>query len=405
MKNGWRKIKLEECVDLLTGYPFKSDRFTSNPEDIPLIKGENIHQGYIDWNNPKRWPREILNDLEKYWLSEGDVILAMDRPWIEAGLKFAWVRKNDPRSLLVQRVSRLRGKGCLRTNYLRYIIASAFFTDYIKPIVTGVSVPHISPSQIKNFEFVLPSLETQDQITSLLSEYDDLIENNTRRLEILEGMAKLIYREWFVEFKGPGVKLRKASLEEKKVTGKNLFPEGWEVTRLGKVVHNHDSKRKPISSMKREEMKGEYPYYGAAKVVDHVNDYIFDGKYLLVAEDGSVVTSDRKPVLQLVDCRFWPNNHTHVIQGKDPVSTDFLFLRLSHLDVTGYITGAAQPKITQENLNRIPVVIGTDKIMDEFSQAIGANISLGHKLEKQNATLRQTRDLLMPKLLSGEIEV
>ena len=157
--------------------------------------------------------------------------------------------------------------------------------------------------------------------------------------------------------------------------------------------------------MKRTAMESEFPYYGAVKIVDYVNDYIFDGKYLLVAENGSVITSDRKPILQLVNCKFWPNNHTHVLQGKDSNTADFLYLRLSHFDISGCITGAAQPKITQENLYRIPVVIATGKIMKDSNNKIQSNFVFLNNYEKQNTNLRQTRDLLLPKLVSGELEV
>src|SRR5207249_3233181 len=144
-----------------------------------------------------------------------------------------------------------------------------------------------------------------------------------------------------------------------------------------------------LSSMERAEMKGSYPYYGAAKIFDYINDYIFDGRYLLVAEDGSVITEERKPVLQIATGRFWVNNHTHVLQGKSPVTTNLLYLSLREVDITGFITGAAQPKITQANLNRIPFIAADESVLKEFDQTIDNLLSQVDVLISANYKLEQ----------------
>ena len=213
-------------------------------------------------------------------------------------------------------------------------------------------------------------------------------------------MASAIYREWFVEFRFPGhegVEMVESEL--------GLIPQGWEVKSFGKVSFNFDRQRKPLSGMVRSTMQGEYPYYGAAKILDYVNDYLFDGRYLLIAEDGSVITEDGKPVLQLVTGKFWVNNHAHVIQGKAPISTNFIYLFMSNVAISGYITGAAQPKINQNNLNRIPILSPPQDLLERFDKMIGPIFDNIATLDLKNTNLRQTRDLLLPKLISGEIDV
>jgi type I restriction enzyme S subunit len=183
----------------------------------------------------------------------------------------------------------------------------------------GTTQDNLSVDKLLTFEFRVPPLPTQRKIADILSAYDDLIENNTRRIALLEELAQSLYREWFVHFRYPGhadVPLVETPLRP--------APAGWVVTTLGAVSLNFDSKRRPLSSMQRSTMKGEFPYYGAAKIFDHINDYIFDGEYLLVAEDGSVITADNRPVLQLADGKFWVNNHTHIIRGRPPVTTHYL---------------------------------------------------------------------------------
>jgi len=149
-------------------------------------------------------------------------------------------------------------------------------------------------------------------------------------------------------------------------------------------------------------MQGNFPYFGAAKVFDYLNDYIFDGEYLLMAEDGSVITPEQTPVLQLATGKFWANNHTHVIRGTE-VSTHFIYLALSTFNVSGYITGAAQPKITQANMNRMPFVCGPPELHALFDRHVDPIVRMWQRLECRNQTLRQTRDLLLPKLLSGQM--
>ena len=101
----WKTIPLADAVTLITGFPFKSKNYSTKKDDILLLRGDNIIQGKLRWNNAKHWPKEEAEQYSKYLLSDEDVVLAMDRPWIEAGLKYASISKNDLPCLLVQRVS------------------------------------------------------------------------------------------------------------------------------------------------------------------------------------------------------------------------------------------------------------------------------------------------------------
>ncbi len=276
------------------------------------------------------------------------------------------------------------------------MVESDDYKRFIKANISGAAQPQANAQVLTSFPLFLPPLPTQRKIAAILSAYDDLIENNTRRIRILEEMARLLYREWFVHFRLPG---------HEKVKMKNGVPEGWEVKTINDAALNFDSKRVPLSSMQRAEKQGPYPYYGAAKILDHIDGYIFDGKYLLVAEDGSVITPDNKPVLQMAYGKFWVNNHTHILRGKSPVSSEYLYLALSQVNISGYITGAAQPKITQANLNRIPILFPSDGVLHEFDQIIEPLMNLIETLGRKNANLRRTRDLLLPRLVSGEVDV
>ena len=205
-------------------------------------------QGNLRWDAVQRWPQTLTTNLDAYWLREGDVILAMDRPWIEAGLKYAAICAADLPSLLVQRVARLRGRGTLLTPYLRYVIGSREFTNHVLAVQTGTSVPHISPSQIREFTFALPPEDEQQRIVSVLGALDDKIELNRASNATLEEMARSLFRSWFVDFDPVHTKIagrRQICVDE--ITA-GLFaaelddsilgriPRGWRVVSLGEVL-------------------------------------------------------------------------------------------------------------------------------------------------------------------------
>lgn len=223
----WRETTLGDAADLLVGYAFKSAEFSEDAGDVRLLRGVNIGQGDLDWGRSAYWPTAEAEG-SMYHLEAGDVVLAMDRPWIDAGLKRSRVRQEDLPALLVQRVTRLRGAAEARTSFIHHLIASEGFSRYIQSIVTGATVPHISQSTIAAFRFRLPPLDYQDRLCQVLDAIEDLIENNRRRIELLEQMAHAIYREWFVRFRYPGH-------EDTAVVDSPLgpIPEDWEVQPLG----------------------------------------------------------------------------------------------------------------------------------------------------------------------------
>src|SRR5690606_19881598 len=195
--SSWRKsmselVKLGDYVDILTGYPFKSSGYIENPNGVRLLRGDNIGQGRIRWDNAKLWPADEFNVHKQYQLQAGDVVLAMDRPWIEAGLKCAEIRTDDIPSLLVQRVARLRALPGLDQRYLAYLIRSPRFTDYVLGVQTGTAVPHISAAQIRDFEFCLPPLRTQQAIAAVLGALDEKIAANEQIANSCDKLAEAL---------------------------------------------------------------------------------------------------------------------------------------------------------------------------------------------------------------------
>lgn len=129
--------------------------------------------------------------------------------------------------------------------------------------------------------------------------------------------------------------------------------------RFDEVTINFDKKRIPLSSAQREKRQGTFRYYGAQGVIDHVDDYIYDGTYLLIAEDGENLKSKKQNIAQVVDGQFWVNNHAHIVQGNEQSDTRFLCYLINSMDLSGYVTGSAQPKLSQANLNAITLSLPT----------------------------------------------
>ena len=152
--------------------------------------------------------------------------------------------------------------------------------------------------------------------------------------------------------------------------------------KVGELVVNFDRKRKPLSGRQREKMKGIYPYYGAACIFDYINDYIFDGEYILLGEDGTVVNSDGTPVLQRISGKSWVNNHAHVLRNSEIIDFDYLYYMLKNTNFSGAVTGAVQPKISQANMNAVEVEIYEDK--KDQKKVAGILKSLDEKIKLNN---------------------
>ena len=251
--------------------------------------------------------------------------------------------------------------------------------------VSGSAIPRVILKDFKKISILLPPLHEQRAIASILSSLDDKIDLLHHQNQTLEAMAEALFRQWFVE----------------------EAEEGWKEGVLGDVIELFDYLRIPLSKMERDKKKeGElYPYYGAAKIMDYINEYIFDGDYILLGEDGTVRTNEGYPVLQYATGKFWVNNHTHVIKAKPPYSNFFLWNYLSKKNIDEIVTGAVQPKINQGNLKALDFPKFPEDLVTEFNEQTESFFKKINQNQSQIRTLEKLRDTLLPKLMSGEVRV
>ena len=161
--------------------------------------------------------------------------------------------------------------------------------------------------------------------------------------------------------------------------------EDWPLVPLGELTENFDGRRVPVKEIDRK--PGPYPYYGASGIVDHVDGYIFDGEYLLIGEDGENLRTRQTPIAFMATGKFWVNNHAHIVRGNHRADTRFLNYVLSQTDISAYLTGSTMPKLTQGNLNRLPVIappLAKQKAIAAVLGALDEKINLNRRM---NATL------------------
>lgn len=284
----------------------------------------------------------------------------------------------------------------LNAEYLYYWIKSYEGQKKIDAIAKGTAQKAVPIATLKLIEFSIPDIKTQGKIVDILKAYDMFIENNQKQIKLLEEAAQRLYKEWFVDLRFP-------NYEECNIV--NGIPEGWYFGRLEEIIVYHDMQRKPLSSVQRDAMKGQYRYFGAAGVLDFVNNYLFDGTYLLLGEDGTVITKDGRPVLQYVTGQFWVNNHAHVLTGKAPYTTEYIYMMFSLMGISDVVTGVAQPKISQGRLNAKKVLIPDKNVVLQYQSFAKPYFDRVLLIEKQNEFLKESRDRLLPELMSGKLEV
>jgi len=295
-------------------------------------------------------------------------------------------------------------KGGTDLKFFFYVVSNN--RNYLSRIAVGSTVRSLRINHLTNFPIPIPLFPEQKAIAKILSDLDSKIELLQKQNETLETIGKSIFKHWFVDFEFPNKEGKPYKSSGGKMVESEMgeIPEGWKVEKLGSIMTNYDSKRIPLSSMERKKKQGGYPYYGATKIMDYVDGFLFDGTYLLMAEDGSVTNEQGYPVLQYVNGQFWVSNHAHVIQGK-LCSTEFIYLLLVKMNIEPYVTGAVQPKLNQANMNSIQLVFPSEETLNKGDKIIKAIFSRRLIIENEILSIQKTRDLLLPKLMSGKIRV
>lgn len=378
---GWKGLKKEEYLD---------------QGDYRIINATALEEEGINWDDCGYISKERFEESPEIILKDKDILISKDGTIGKLG----YVKNLEMDSTVASGIFVVRNQNeeYIDTDFLYYYFKSPFFKWFIKSVTEGSVIPHLYQRDFTDMEFNLFNLDTQKKCSSILNAIEEKINVNRKINKNLFNIASSLQREWMVNF-------TPFKSEQFKSSSFGLIPENWNVGKLGDVIELLDSKRIPLSGQERENMEKIYPYYGAASLMDYVDDYIFDGIYLLIGEDGTVVDDKGFPILQYVWGKFWVNNHAHIVKGKNGFNVDSLYLLLTKTNIQSIVTGAVQAKVNQNNLKSIEIIIPPVEVMEKFNELIKPFFDAIRSNHDKIKKLQKLRDTLLPKLMSGEIDV
>ena len=445
MSDNFKTDTLDSLCELIVDCPHSTPIWTTF--GYVVIRNQNITDGVLDLSSPSYTDYSGYRDRTKRASpQENDIVITREAPMGRVCLI-----PKEPICCLGQRQVLLRAdRNKISAEYLYWSLRSPFVQQQILINEgTGATVSNMRIPVLKALEIPrLASIKIENKKARDLSNIQNKIQLNTQINQTLEQIAQALFKSWFIDFDpvrakvqalSDGLSLEQAELAAMQaISGKTPeeltalsqtqpdryaelaetakafpcemvevdgveVPKGWEYCTFGDVSECFDSKRIPLSKQQREKRKGNIPYYGATSVMDYVDEAIFDDIYLLIGEDGSVLKEDGTPFTQYIWGKSWVNNHAHVIKGKNGVSTEHLMLFIQQTNITAYITGAVQLKLNQKNMNSIPFIKASNKTNLIFAQYIEPLYAKIRKNFDENKILETTRDLLLPRLLNGEI--
>ncbi len=380
-----KEIFLRELADIQTG-PFGSQLHKEDyvENGTPIVTVEHLGNKDFSEQNLPRVSNSDKDRLKKYVLKEGDIVFSR----VGSVDRCSYVDKTHAGWMFSGRCLRVRPNTEIDSEYLYYYFCMDEIKEFVRNIAVGATMPSINTKLLGEVTVRFPDLVQQKKIAGVLSAIDGKIKVNQKINDNLLWQAQALYKDRFIDLKPFNGKM----------------PPDWQLGTVSEIIELHDSKRIPLSSRERANLTKIYPYYGATSVMDYVDRYLFDGIYLLLGEDGTVVDDKGFPILQYVEGKFWVNNHAHIITGKNGFTVETLYLLFSLTNVRSIVTGAVQPKISQANLNNVSVVIPSKAELSTFNSIVQPIFSQIRNLRAESDRLTSTRDILLPRLMSGEID-
>ena len=358
--------------------------YIEDPNGIPVVMPKDMARGRIDTASIARIDEETAGRLKQHLLSADDVVLSRRG---DVG-RTAWVFEEDLPAFCGTGSMRVHpGKSeSVRPAYLRFFFHTKLASDYLEGHAVGATMPNLNAGIVERMPVPVPPLEMQDSLIAILEAFDDLIENNRRRVEVLEEMARAIYREWFVKFRYPGhenVPLVDSAL--------GPIPDGWAAGTVGDVLELKYGK-----ALKADARRGgEVAVISSAGVVGWHDESFVDGPAIVVGRKGNVGS------VHWVDGPCWPIDTAYYVATELPLR--FVVEQLRRTEFTN--THAAVPGLSREGAYARPFVTPPVALLDIYQTAADPLGIEASALSKQSDSLASLRDLLLPKLVTGQIDV
>lgn len=381
----WEKVKLGDIATCIQPGPFGSQLHNSDysKEGTPIIMPKDIVGGAIVHSGLLKVSEEHVKRLSRHQVYEGNLMVA---------------RKGDVRKcayITANENGWMTGSDCLKVvldeskcypKFIYYQLRSEHIGRWLEKVSIGATMPSLNTGLLSGIEMVLPPIEIQKQIAGILSVYDDLIENNRKQIKLLEEAARRLYKEWFVDLRFPGHENTKI------VDG---VPEGWSRTNINEILTFH----RGYDLTKNEMKAGRYPVVGSTTVIGYHNEFKIKGPGIVTGRSESLGK------YQFIWDNFWPHNTSLYISDYKDHNIFFVYSLLQTVDFASLNNGGAIPTLNRNVLSNIEVIEPTDELQEMFAKIAEAQYRKIRNLEKQNNQLKMARDVLLPKLMSGEVEV
>ncbi|HST51845.1 MAG TPA: restriction endonuclease subunit S [Pyrinomonadaceae bacterium] len=381
---GWQTVKLGDIAQFRNGLNYTKENFGRGLKVINVKDFQNhliASYGNLDEINPEG----IIRDEDL--LRVGDIVFVRSNGNRELiGRSLLIEKLNEPVSHSAFTIKLRFNTGDAFPKFFAYLFRTSLIRQTLSAHGNGANISNLNQGILSSLEVFLPPVSTQRRIAAILSAYDDLIENNTRRIQILEEMARRIYEEWFVQFRFPGhenVRMIESEL--------GLIPDTWKVKRLGEVVELVYGK-----ALKADEREaGNVPVYGSSGVVGFHNVPLVNEAGIIVGRKGNVGS------VHLSDVPFYPIDTVYYTKTELPLS--YVFFNLKRQNFIN--NDAAVPGLNRNQAHSLPFLLPEENVLQKFDELTKDLFGLSRKLQAKNNNLRSTRDLLLPKLISGEIDV
>jgi type I restriction enzyme S subunit len=281
---------------------------------------------------------------------------------------------------------RLRGSCDVNTSYIFHLLRSNHFIGYIERITTGANIPHISHKEVVEYSFDLPPLEVRKKIASTLSHYDDLIQTNQQRIALLEEAAQRLYDEWFVKLRFPNYQ---------QVPVVDGVPEGWKKGTVGDLF----VLQRGFDLPNGQRLEGNVPIYASTGINGFHNEAMVKNPTVITGRSGSLGTV----LYSATPC--WPLNTTLWVKEFKKASPLYTFFMLKSLGLEGLNGGSAVPTLNRNDVHRVEVISPPLETIKRFDTQIQPFFDQIENLRNYNQKLTQARDELLPRLMSGQLNV
>ena len=376
----WKEVRLGDVCSELSDGLHKAPKFIVNGEYI-FVNAKNLYNGYILDNDPtKKTSHEEYLKYKKP-LGKHTILYSIDGT--------------------IGNIAKYRGEKCVlgkgacyincnpeivESSYLYYQLQSPHFKAYIHLMSTGSTIKHISLKTMRDYVFELPSLEDQRHIASILSSLDRKIELNNKINADLEEMAQAIFKNWFVDFE---------PFKDGKFVDSELgmIPEGWKVGCLGDLITiKYGKDHKKLDD-------GTFPVYGSGGFMRFVNSWLYNGESVLIPRKGTLNN------IMYVCEKFWTVDTMFFSVPKMDYVMKYVYNYIKRFDFSKMNEGTSVPSNTAARLNKMPILIPTHEILEMYDETLCPIYNKRKMKDKESRTLSLLRDTLLPRLMSGELEV